>query len=53
MDIAAWLRSLGLERFEPAFRENEIYWSALPNLTDADLRDLGAATAVWRSRPAG
>ena len=24
MDIAAWLRSLGLERYEPALRENEI-----------------------------
>ena len=24
MDIGEWLRSLGLERYEPAFRENEI-----------------------------
>jgi len=24
MDIADWLRSLGLERYEAAFRENEI-----------------------------
>ena len=24
MDIAAWLRGLGFERYEAAFRENEI-----------------------------
>jgi len=24
VDIAAWLRKLGLERYEQAFRENEI-----------------------------
>ena len=24
MDIAAWLASIGLERYGPAFRENEI-----------------------------
>jgi hypothetical protein len=24
LDIAAWLRGLGLERYEPAFRKNEI-----------------------------
>jgi len=30
MDIAAWLRGLGLERYEAAFRDNEIDWEALP-----------------------
>jgi hypothetical protein len=24
MDVGAWLRGLGLERYEAAFRENEI-----------------------------
>ena len=24
MDVGVWLRSLGLERYEAAFRENEI-----------------------------
>jgi hypothetical protein len=33
MEIGAWLRSLGLERYEPAFRKNEIDWEALPKLT--------------------
>ena len=37
MDIAAWLRDLRLERYEPAFRENEIDAEVLPELTEADL----------------
>jgi class 3 adenylate cyclase len=41
MDIAAWLRSLALERYEPAFRENEIDAEVLPELTEADLATLG------------
>ena len=41
MDIAAWLRDLGLERYEPAFRENEIDAEVLPELTEADLVTLG------------
>jgi hypothetical protein len=41
MDVAAWLRSLGLERYEAAFRNNEIDWEALHKLTAEDLKDLG------------
>ena len=41
MDIAAWLRELGLERYEPAFRENEIDAEVLPQLTESDLSALG------------
>ena len=41
MDIAAWLRDLGLERYEPAFRENEIDAEVLPQLTEAHLATLG------------
>jgi hypothetical protein len=26
VNVAAWLRELGLERYEPAFHENEIDW---------------------------
>ena len=36
-----WLRSLGLERYEAAFRENGIDLSVLPDLTDQDLEKLG------------
>src|ERR1700741_3113524 len=40
MDVASWLRSLGLERFEGVFRENEIDAEVLPDLTEADLEKL-------------
>src|SRR5260370_42209887 len=40
MDIAAWLRGLGLERYQQAFLENEIDGDALPKLTAEDLKDL-------------
>jgi SAM domain (Sterile alpha motif) len=43
MDIAAWLRGLGLERYEPAFRDNSIDPGILPKLTAEDLKDLGVA----------
>jgi chaperonin GroEL len=38
-----WLRRLGLEQYEPAFRENEIDEAVLPNLTAEDLKELGVA----------
>ena len=41
MDIAAWLRGLGLEQYEQAFRDNAIDAEVLPELTDADLEKLG------------
>ncbi len=41
MDIAAWLRDLGLERYEATFRENEIDVDTLPELTEAHLKELG------------
>ncbi len=33
MDIGGWLRGLGLERYEQAFRENEVDLRVLPELT--------------------
>ena len=50
MEIGAWLQSLGLERYEPAFRENEIDWEALPKLTAEDLKDLGVVLGGHRRR---
>jgi hypothetical protein len=44
MDIAGWLRSLGLEQYEPAFRENHVDETVLPNLTVEDLKDLGVGS---------
>ena len=49
MDISAWLRGLGLERYEQAFRENAIDEAILPKLTAEDLRDLGV-TAIGHRR---
>ena len=41
MDLGGWLRSLGLERYEAAFRENEIDDTVLHKLTEDHLRELG------------
>jgi class 3 adenylate cyclase len=41
MDVAAWLRDLGLERYEPAFCDNGIDAEILPKLTVEDLNDIG------------
>ena len=41
MDVMAWLRDLGLDRHETAFRDNEIDWEVLPELSEADLEKLG------------
>jgi SAM domain (Sterile alpha motif) len=49
MDTCAWLRGLGLERYEQAFRENAIDEAILPKLTAEDLRELGV-TAVGHRR---
>jgi class 3 adenylate cyclase/tetratricopeptide (TPR) repeat protein len=42
-DIAAWLRELGLERYEPTFRANDIDADVLPELSEADLERLGVS----------
>jgi hypothetical protein len=41
MDVASWLRSLGFEQYEAAFREYAITEKVLPRLTAEDLKDLG------------
>src|ERR1700739_5021769 len=48
MDIEGWLRSLGLERYEAAFRENEIDDTILPRLTAEDLKELGVGPVRHR-----
>ena len=50
MDLGHWLRGLGLERYEAAFRENEIDEAVLPNLTAEDLKDLGVTIVGHRRR---
>ncbi|MBV8334811.1 MAG: AAA family ATPase, partial [Alphaproteobacteria bacterium] len=50
MDISAWLRSLGLERYEAAFRDNEIDSGVLPKLTSDDLKEIGVVAIGHRRR---
>jgi class 3 adenylate cyclase/predicted ATPase len=50
VDIAAWLRGLGLEQYEPAFRANEIDERVLPSLTSEDLREIGVVAIGHRRR---
>jgi class 3 adenylate cyclase/predicted ATPase len=50
VDIAVWLRGLGLEQHEAAFRANEIDASVLPRLTAEDLKDLGVTLVGHRRR---
>ena len=51
MDIAAWLRDLGLAQYEPMFRENDVDAQVLPRLTAEDLTSIGGGCAVrcWRA----
>ena len=39
--IADWLEKLGMSEYTQRFAENRIDFSALPDLTDNDLKDLG------------
>jgi class 3 adenylate cyclase/predicted ATPase len=41
VDIGSWLHGLGLERYEPAFRNNAIDTEVLLALTESDLEKLG------------
>jgi class 3 adenylate cyclase len=63
MDVAAWLRGLGLEQYARAFRHNDIDGEVLPDLTADDLISIGvtsvghrrkllAAIAAQRTEPA-
>ena len=50
MEIEAWLQALGLERYVPTFRDNEIDWEVLPKLTSEDLREIGVAAVGHRRK---
>jgi len=49
VDIAAWLREIGLDQYEQAFLDNAIDADVLPTLTADDLKDIGV-TAVGHRR---
>ena len=48
MDVTDWLRALGLERYETAFRENDVSAEILRDLTDYDLKELGITSLGHR-----
>jgi hypothetical protein len=48
MDVVVWLRSLGLEEYEEAFRDNKIDERVLPNLTQEDLKEIGVGPVGHR-----
>ena len=48
MDVASWLRNLGLEQYESAFRENGVSPEVLRLLTAEDLKELGVAAVGHR-----
>jgi class 3 adenylate cyclase/tetratricopeptide (TPR) repeat protein len=50
VDIASWLRRHGLQRYEQAFRENNIDSYVLGKLTAEDLKDLGVVLVGDRRR---
>src|SRR5215467_13414579 len=50
MDVAEWLRGLGLEQYVPAFRDNDIDREVLRRLTAEDLRELGVGSIGHRRR---
>ena len=48
MDVGSWLRNLGLEPYEAAFRENGVNPDLLRHLTADDLKDLGIVAVGHR-----
>ena len=50
MDVAAWLRGLGLEQYAPAFRDNDVDGEVLPELTADDLIGMGVTSIGHRRK---
>jgi len=50
IDVADWLRGLGLEQYAPAFADNDIDGEILPELTTDDLTGLGVTSIGHRRR---
>ena len=50
MDVAAWLKGLDLERYVPAFRDNDIDAEILIRLTADDLIGLGVTSIGHRRK---
>ena len=50
MNIGTWLRQLGLEEYEQAFRDNAVDADVLPKLTADDLKELGVVAVGHRRK---
>ena len=51
MDVAGWLRDLGLECYEATFRENDVEdFELLLNLSADDLKEIGITSFGHRRR---
>ena len=50
MDVAGWLRGLGLDPYEANFRDNKIDADVLPQLTADDLKEIGVSALGDRRR---
>jgi class 3 adenylate cyclase len=50
MDVAAWLRRLGLEQYVAAFRDNDVDAEILPQLTTEDLISIGVTSVGHRRK---
>ena len=50
IDVAEWLKALGLEQYEPAFVSNDIDGEVLPELTSDDLIGIGVSSIGHRRK---
>jgi class 3 adenylate cyclase/tetratricopeptide (TPR) repeat protein len=50
VDIGHWLRGLGLQSYEQAFRDNGIDFDVLPRLTADDLKEIGVLAVGHRRK---
>jgi class 3 adenylate cyclase/tetratricopeptide (TPR) repeat protein len=50
VEVADWLRSIGLGEYPEAFEKNAIGWDLLPTLTPGDLTDLGVIALGHRKK---
>jgi class 3 adenylate cyclase/pimeloyl-ACP methyl ester carboxylesterase len=50
VNIADWLRRLGLDQYELSFRDNDVDTETLPSLTAEDLRELGITSLGHRKK---
>jgi SAM domain (Sterile alpha motif) len=50
MDVTAWLQRLGLERYVPAFRDNDVDAEVLLELTADDLISIGVTSVGHRRK---